>query len=102
MNREMGKNGLFACPCCGYATLEDIAGYDICRICFWEDDGQDDPEENINRGGPNKISLQKGRENFLLYGVSDLKDQKYVSKPASEDIKLRNYQLVNGEVVKQA
>lgn len=28
----------FTCPCCGYITLESEHEYDICPICFWEDD----------------------------------------------------------------
>jgi hypothetical protein len=31
------------CPCCGYLTLMERAGYEICDVCWWEDDGQDDP-----------------------------------------------------------
>ena len=27
-----------ACPCCGYATLDARGEYDICAICWWEDD----------------------------------------------------------------
>ena len=34
------KTGLrLACPCCGNLTLEGDSGdYDICAVCFWEDD----------------------------------------------------------------
>ncbi|MDQ0194587.1 rubrerythrin [Paenibacillus wynnii] len=38
----------FTCPCCGYKTLDEEppGTYDICKICFWEDDGVqfDDPD----------------------------------------------------------
>lgn len=27
------------CPCCGYRTLRERGDYEICKICFWEDDG---------------------------------------------------------------
>src|ERR1700736_2803504 len=27
------------CPCCGYPMLDGRAGYDICPLCDWEDDG---------------------------------------------------------------
>lgn len=30
---------LYECSCCGYLTLDNIGGYDICRVCKWEDDG---------------------------------------------------------------
>lgn len=34
-------NGNYTCPCCGYKTLDEEPPdtFDICRICFWEDDG---------------------------------------------------------------
>ena len=30
----------FACPCCGYKTFAEQPNghYDICEVCFWEDD----------------------------------------------------------------
>ena len=34
------------CPCCGYPTLTERAGYEVCRICAWEDDGQDNHNED--------------------------------------------------------
>lgn len=42
-----------SCPCCGYMTLSSRCQYDICAICFWEDDGQDEQEANAVWGGPN-------------------------------------------------
>ncbi|MBN7769350.1 hypothetical protein KUV44_02690 [Marinobacter daepoensis] len=99
MKRERAINGLFACPCCGYATLGDAGRYHICAICFWEDDGQDDPEENECWGGPNYVTLTEGRVNFLQLGVSDPKDKSHVREPAPSDINIRKYTLRNGRAV---
>lgn len=52
------------CPCCGYATLSARGDFEICTICWWEDDGQDDHNADKERGGPNKSSLTAARKNF--------------------------------------
>lgn len=52
-----------SCPTCGYLTLDERSAYDICSICFWEDDGIDDFEMNKN-SGPNNMTLKEGREIF--------------------------------------
>jgi len=58
------------CPCCGYLTLEARGEYDICRICWWEDDGQDEANAEVARGGPNHgYSLAEARRNFREFGV---------------------------------
>lgn len=42
--------------------------FDICFICFWEDDGQDSDDADIIRGGPNHdYSLTEARDNFKKY-----------------------------------
>ena len=61
-NRDYEKIG-FVCPCCKYPTLSEVGGYEICDICSWEDDGQDDPHADEG-SGPNGISLTEARENF--------------------------------------
>ena len=43
----------YPCPCCGYPTLHELGGYDVCWVCDWEDDGQDDPHADEVWGGPN-------------------------------------------------
>lgn len=58
----------FSCPCCGYPTLGDRGCYQICELCFWEDDGNDDPDEV--RDGPNlDYSLTDAQLNFEQYLV---------------------------------
>lgn len=58
---EVLKN---SCPVCGYLTLDERSVYDICLICFWEDDGDDDFEsERIS--GPNHMTLTEGRGLFF-------------------------------------
>lgn len=60
----------FLCPCCYMPTLDERAGYDICSICCWEDDGQDSDDADIARGGPNKnYSLTEARNNFMEHGA---------------------------------
>jgi hypothetical protein len=66
------------CPACGYPTIGERAAYEICSLCAWEDDGQDD---NAHRppgyadyfapddvaGGPNHdYSLTEARGNFAI------------------------------------
>lgn len=73
---------LLPCPCCGYQTLSAYGCYQICTVCWWEDDDQDNEDANWIRSGPNyRLSLTRARFNFLKYGIAD---------PDRKD--LRNYQ----------
>lgn len=52
----------YTCPCCGHATLDERGGYEVCGECGWEDDGQDDHDSGVVRGGPNgPLSLDAAR-----------------------------------------
>ena len=58
----------YTCPCCGYPTLSERVHYEICDLCHWEDDGQDDPDADAVWGGPNyDLSLSQARSTFALY-----------------------------------
>src|SRR3954447_10434483 len=55
----------YRCPCCGYPTLAGRGYTEICELCNWEDDGQDDPHADEVWGGPNYLySLTQARHNF--------------------------------------
>ena len=57
--------GLHTCPGCGYPTLSERGGYEICNICNWEDDNQDNEEADEIWGGPNgNLSLTENRINI--------------------------------------
>jgi hypothetical protein len=72
-----GRTAVATCPCCGYPTIGERGDYDICEICHWEDDGQDDPEFAPRKdcyspddvaGGPNAdYSLMEARLNFSQF-----------------------------------
>ncbi len=99
--RKQAKNGFFDCPCCGYATIEHPGCYDICKICFWEDDSQDDPEADEHYGGPNGCSLTEGRISFLEIGASDSENLKYCQKPCESDIQLRKFRISKDKVIEE-
>ncbi|MBU9352387.1 hypothetical protein KTE65_18920 [Burkholderia multivorans] len=40
------------CPCCRSKTLRERGGFEICSVCFWQDDGQDDEDADKVLGGP--------------------------------------------------
>jgi len=59
----------YSCPCCGHATLTERGAYEICDECGWEDDGQDNHDRHVVRGGPNgPESLDQARMSYVRGG----------------------------------
>ncbi len=59
------------CPCCDYISLPERGNFLICPICFWEDDGQDVDELDVESGPNHSITLRQGRENFKVFGACE-------------------------------
>jgi len=75
---------LFTCPGCGYPTLSERGEYDICAVCNWEDDNQDDPNADEIWGGPNhRLSLTENRINIgkTLNNLADSLEGKINQNP---------------------
>ncbi|WP_240918015.1 CPCC family cysteine-rich protein [Phycicoccus sp. HDW14] len=67
------SGGPYSCPCCGHVTLAERGGYEICDECGWEDDGQDDHDAEVVRGGPNgRESLASARAAYIGEGGTPL------------------------------
>ncbi|WP_433180621.1 CPCC family cysteine-rich protein [Actinoallomurus sp. CA-150999] len=76
----------YPCPCCGYHTLDERGMYEICPVCFWEDDGQDEHDADEVRGGPNRgLSLTQARRNFATFGASERRRLPNVRDPLPEE-----------------
>jgi hypothetical protein len=77
----------YPCPCCGFKTLLDRGGDDICPVCNWEDDGQDGHDADRVRGGPNgTLSLTQARQNFREFGACELRFVSSVRPPSPDEI----------------
>jgi hypothetical protein len=61
--------------------------FNICPVCFWEDDGQDDRNADEVVGGPNyELSLTQARQNFREFGAASRRVLPHVRKPTSDEI----------------
>ncbi|MBL1220596.1 hypothetical protein JET18_07085 [Chryseobacterium sp. L7] len=52
---------LFPCPCCNYKTILEEGNYQICKVCFWEDDGNRD---DLKISSVNHMTLHEAKDNF--------------------------------------
>lgn len=81
-----------ACPCCGFTTLSALGGFEICPVCFWQDDGQDDPHAAEVWGGPNgDLSLAQARKNYAQFGASALAHRPSVRQPKRDERRARKF-----------
>ena len=81
---DTGKR--WPCPCCGYLTLDAEAPgtYDICPVCFWEDDNVQLHDPDF-AGGANSVSLRQAQTNFKTFGASDRDFIHIVRPPLPEE-----------------
>ncbi|MFC9065278.1 MULTISPECIES: CPCC family cysteine-rich protein [Streptomyces] len=80
------EHGPCACPCCGRRTLEARGAHQICQVCFWQDDGQDEHDADVVREGPNgSLSLTQARRNVERVGACDPRWVTKVRDPTPEE-----------------
>ena len=74
----------FPCACCGHRVFHDRVGsYEICPICFWEDDLVQTRWPDYT-GGANKPSLIECQRNYQTFGAKQARVIKHV-RPAAEN-----------------
>lgn len=79
---EGEAESLVECSCCHYRTLDESGAYDICPVCFWEDDGNREPAQYSSC---NRLTLKEARENFSSYGACDRESRSFVSRDNPEE-----------------
>ncbi|SDY23651.1 Cysteine-rich CPCC [Modestobacter sp. DSM 44400] len=80
------EGGPFACPCCASLTLPTRGQYELCPVCFREDEGQDDHDADLVRPGPNgSLSLTQARANYAALGACDRASLHRVRSPTPQE-----------------
>jgi hypothetical protein len=74
-------------PCCKFKTLHGGGQYEIYRVCYWEDDGQDEADAERVLGGPNRdLNLRQAQINFKQIGVIDARWKSKVRAPDPDEV----------------
>lgn len=67
------------CACCGFATISEKGNFEICPICFWEDDSVQEADPWLS-GGANEPSLYQAQSYFMNFGAME---ERFISKVRS-------------------
>jgi len=92
------------CLCCGYELQYAPRSYDICEVCYWEDDPYQ-AENPFYAGGANTIPLVVAKSNYEKIGASEARFKEMVVSPKSKT-RDPNYKtskelvLANPEIIK--
>lgn len=76
----------YPCPCCGHKTFDEepLGTFDICPVCYWEDDNIQFANPQY-KGGANEMSLEEARRNYKEFGAIDRKYLNRVRAPLDEE-----------------
>ena len=76
----------YKCPCCRYYTFDGKpnGNYDICPVCFWEDDPMQLDDHNCE-GGANHVSLNQARKNYIEFGACEREMIEHVRLPRDDE-----------------
>ena len=75
----------FPCPCCGRQVFEEGPGsYDICAVCFWEDDPVQLRWPDW-RGGANRPNLIDAQANYASFGAMEERFRGNVRAPRHDE-----------------
>lgn len=77
----------YPCPCCHNRTLsgQPPGTYEVCPVCFWEDDPVQFDDEDYE-GGANTVSLSTARKNYQAFGACSEEHRSEVRPPTEEEI----------------
>src|SRR5689334_8832415 len=76
----------FPCPCCGHLVFGEPPGsYDVCPICYWEDDALQLEYATTLSGGAHRPTLQEAQRNFVSLGAREAEFTTYARRPTAAE-----------------
>jgi hypothetical protein len=68
-------------------TLDAPGALDLCPVCWWEDDGQENVDSADVRLTVNgALSLDEARTNYARWGAADPRFRRYVRRPEAAEL----------------
>jgi hypothetical protein len=75
----------YPCPCCGHRTFTEPPGhYEICPVCFWEDDNLQLRWPDMP-GGANSLSLLDSQRAYAEMGAMEYRFTGLVRMAAADE-----------------
>ena len=81
---DLGCNKKYKCPCCGNYTLSEVDSFEVCPVCYWEDDNLQRLSPELE-GGANKVNLINARKNYKKFNACEESFIKNVRFPKLEE-----------------
>jgi hypothetical protein len=92
IQQPMADKRAWPCPACGHVVFKEPPGsYDICPICYWEDDGMQ-LASPMSCCGANSVSLHEAQRNFALHGAVEKRFAVNVRRAGPDDRRDSNWQ----------
>ena len=91
----MDTRGPYPCPCCGHLTMGEPPGsYQICAVCFWEDDAVQ-LRWPTWAGGANRPDLIDAQQTFIKHGAMEERFARNVREPADDEPVEQGWRIVD-------
>jgi hypothetical protein len=77
----------YPCPCCDFLTLvkSPSTSFEICPVCWWENDSSVQLDDMDYAGGPNKPSLREARATYQRIGACEPRLVAHARAPLPEE-----------------
>lgn len=75
-----------SCHCCDCLMICERGRFEICPVCFWEDDPDQTPE--FDEGGANHLGLDQARRVYQEIGAGKPDILSHVRPPRPEELPL--------------
>ena len=84
--RDTSEGRRWPCACCTCFTLEEAgrSSYQVCPVCFWEDDGHQYHHPD-SAAGANRVSLRRAIGNYRAQRASEPGFRNRVRAPTPEE-----------------